>query len=275
MSHDRAREKAATKAHQTVYVPNAWDACAGVQPHQSHRPFSRWIVRMLAAFGANRVQRIRGLDHVSTECDPFILAMNHTVKLEAPIVPAILGGLRGGKMIRFIADWNLMLIPPVYFIYRAGQVIVLDRKPAKPAFLNMFRPWLTSKTPAMERAEELIDQGHSIGIFPEGTTNPDSQRLLRGFYGAAKLSVVKGVPVVPAGIRFPNHRGTGRIGEFEPMEIEIGKPMSPPLHDAKPPRRVVYDFHAAIMQEIARLSGKSWQAESSRTKACLAQKISP
>jgi 1-acyl-sn-glycerol-3-phosphate acyltransferase len=258
-----------------LIVPNAWDSFFLPEPHQRERPWSRWIVRCIAGFGSNRIHSIRGFENISGARDPFILALNHTQKIEAPIVPAVLGILRQGKMIRFIADWNLMLVPMVYFMYRAGQVIVLDRKSAKPNFLNILRPYLTSKTPAFDRAQELIDEGHSIGIFPEGTTNSDSQQLLRGFSGAAKLAIMKGVPVVPAGIRFPNHRGTGPVREFEPMTIEIGHPLPPPEHTMKPRRRVVHDFHSVIMQEIARLSGKSWQPQSSRTKACLAQKISP
>tara|TARA_Y100001934_G_C12385149_1_gene795153 strand:+ start:6619 stop:7416 length:798 start_codon:yes stop_codon:yes gene_type:complete len=253
---------------------NSWELAIRPMPHQYHRTMARWIVRNIAIFGAGRIQAIEGMEHLDVEKDPFVLALNHTQKIEAPIVPAVLGVMRGGKMIRFIADWNLMLVPFVYFIYRSGQVIVLDRKPAKPAFLNVFRPWLTHKTTAFDHAMELIDQGHSIGVFPEGTTNSHPTQLLRGFVGAAKLSIMKGVPVVPAGIRFPKHQGDGPVRELEPMRIVIGKPIPPPEHSESPKRRLVYDFHSVIMQEIARLSGKSWQSESSRNKSCLAQKTS-
>ena len=173
----KATQDSAPEEVDPVVVPNAWDAFFSLTPHQRERPLGRWIVRCIAGFGSNRIHSIRGLENISTESDPIILALNHTQKIEAPIVPAVLGILRQGKMIRFIADWDLMLVPLVYLMYRAGQVIVLDRKPAKPKFLNILRPLLTSKTPAFDRAQELIDEGHSIGIFPEGTTNSDSQQL--------------------------------------------------------------------------------------------------
>ena len=242
------------------------EALLGHMPHQAGRPWSQLIVRGIAALFRRNILSFRGLSNIGIDRDPFILALNHTQKLEAPFVPATLSVLRQGKMIRFIADWNLMLVPGVYFVYRAGEVIVLDRKPAKPAFLNIFRPLLTDKIAASDRAAELIDEGHSIGIFPEGTTNADSRRLLRGFYGAAQLSITKGVPVVPGGIRFPFHRGDGPIREMEPMEIEFGEAMPPPEINEKPNRRVVMAFHHAVMQEISRLSGKSWQPESDRKK---------
>lgn len=235
-------------------------------PYQTHRLWSQFIIRGIAATFRHNILSFNGLSNIGVDQDPFILALNHTQKLEAPFVPATLAMLRGGKMIRFIADWNLMLVPGVWVVYRAGEVIVLDRKPAKPPFLNIFRPLLTDKITASERAAQLIDEGHSIGIFPEGTTNNDSKNLLRGFYGAAQLSITKGVPVVPAGIRFPYHHGDGPIREMEPMEIEFGASMQPPETNEKPKRRVVMNFHHAIMQEISRLSGKSWQPESDRKK---------
>lgn len=212
------------------------------------------------------IHSLRGVSNIDPDQGPFILALNHTQKLEALFVPSTLSVLRNGEMIRFIADWNLMLVPGIFFVYRAGEVIVLDRKPAKPAFLNIFRPLLTHKMPAMERAANLLDQGHCVGIFPEGTTNSDPKQMLRGFYGAAQLSMTKGVPVVPAGIRFPFHEGDGPIKEMEPMEIEFGTAMPPPETNEKPKRRAVMTFHHAIMQEISRLSGKSWQPDFDRKK---------
>lgn len=213
-----------------------------------------------------RVLKITGQRNIAVEHDPFILALNHSQKVEAPLMGGLVGHLRGGKMVRFIADWNLLLVPGVSIVYHAGQVIILDRKPAKPAFLNIFRRWLTHKMPASERAEQLIDRGHCIGIYPEGTTNKDPKKLLRGFFGAAQLSIKKGVPVVPGGIRFPLNDGSRPINELEPMEIEFGEAMPPPVVSEKPARRDVVNFHAAIMQEISRLSGKSWQPKSSRQK---------
>jgi 1-acyl-sn-glycerol-3-phosphate acyltransferase len=243
-------------------------------PHQRWRLHGHFVIRFVAAAFGRRVLRMSGLEHVGPDRDPFILALNHSQHLEALFVPATLGMLRQGKMIRFIADWNLQLVPGIWLVYRAGQVILLDRKPAKPAWLNIFRPLLTSKVPASERAAQLIDEGHSIGIFPEGTTNRDPRQLLRGFYGAAQLSITKGVPVVPAGIRFPRHQGDEPIGANEPMEIEFGPAINPPMVTERPKRKDLMAFHSVIMQEISRLSGKSWQAASSRRKPCLERNIS-
>ena len=242
--------------------------------HQRGRPHGHAVVRSFAALFGKRILKITGLEHIGIDRDPFVLAMNHSQWLEALFVPSSLGVFRCGKMIRFIADWNLQLVPGIWLVYRAGQVIILDRKPAKPAWLNILRPLLTKKTPASERAAQLLEAGHSVGVFPEGTTNRDPKNLLRGFYGAAQLSMTKGVPVVPGGIRFPRHSGDGPLQEGEPMEIEFGPAIAPPSVSEKPKRKDLLAYHKVIMQEISRLSGKSWQAESSRRKPCLVQKTS-
>ena len=229
-------------------------------PSQAGRPFARSVIRgLLLAFGGSIV-RVCGLERIAAEHDPFILALNHSTKLEALFLPAFLLHTRAGQPLHFIADWNLKLVPGIAFIYRAGDVITLDRKPARPRFLNVLRPLLTDRVAAFTRAAERLGAGASVGIFPEGTTNRDPRRLLRGFSGAARLSLQSGVPVIPAGVRFPQHQYGTRIPELAPMEIEFGEPLVPP---AKPnlTASAVRAWHGCVMHEIARLSGKTWSNE--------------
>lgn len=207
--------------------------------------------------------RVQGLEHIAPEHDPFILALNHSTKLESLFLPAFLLHARGGKPLHFIADWNFKLVPGIALIYRAGDVITLDRKPARPSCLNVLRPLLTDRVPAFTRAAERLASDASVGIFPEGTTNRDPRRLLRGFHGAAKLSLQTGVPVVPAGVRFPGHANAARIPELAAMEIEFGPPLQPPDERDLTPA-AVRTWHGRIMTEIARLSGKTWTNERKR-----------
>lgn len=142
-------------------------------PHKAGRPLARGVIRgLLLAFGGCIV-RVRGLERIAPEHDPFILALNHSTKLEALFLPAFLLHQRAGTPLHFIADWNLKLVPGIACIYRAGDVITLDRKPARPRFLNALRPLLTDRVPAFTRAAERLVAGASVGIFPEGTTNRD------------------------------------------------------------------------------------------------------
>lgn len=238
----------------------ARDILSAPMPHKAGRLLARGVIRgLLLAFGGCIV-RVRGLERIAPEHDPFILALNHSTKLEALFLPAFLLHTRAGKPLHFIADWNLKLVPGIACIYRAGDVITLDRKPARPRFLNVLRPLLTDRVPAFTRAAERLAAGASVGIFPEGTTNRDPGRLLRGFHGAAKLSLQAGVPVIPAGVRFPRHEHAPRIPELAPMEIEFGAPLVPPAeHDLT--AAAVRAWHARVMSEVARLSGKTWSNE--------------
>jgi len=229
-------------------------------PQLAGRPLARAVIRgLLLAFGG-AIRNVRGLGHVLPARDPFILALNHSTKLEALFLPAFLLHVREGKALHFIADWNFKLVPGIAGIYRSGDVITLDRKPARPRFLNLLRPLLTDRVPAFTCAAERLAAGASVGIFPEGTTNRDPRRLLRGFHGAAKLSLQANVPVVPAGLRFPRHTDAARIPELAPMEIEFGEPLAPPA-ERDLSAAAVRAWHARLMGEIARRSGKTWSNE--------------
>ena len=217
----------------------------------------RVVVRSVAMLGSSHIARIDGLEHVLPDRDPFILALNHSTKLEAILVPATLMLLRRGHHVHFLADWNFKLVPGVSLLYHCARVITVPNKDAKPRFLNALKPYLTSDVPPMEQARALLEAGGSIGIFPEGTVNRDRVNLLRGRLGAARLSLQTGVPIVAAGLRYPTAPATGRIPEGTPMEIEFGPAMTPPAIAGEPSPTALRDWHYEIMTAIGTLSHKS------------------
>jgi 1-acyl-sn-glycerol-3-phosphate acyltransferase len=227
----------------------------------------RALVRGAALVARHRVKSIRGLEHIAPERDPFILALNHGTRQEALLVPPLLILLRGGRGIHFLADWNFRMIPGVDLLYRRAGAITVPRKPARPRILNALRPLFTDALPPFEQARGHLAAGRPVGIFPEGTVNRDAALLLRGRHGAARLSLETGAPVVPAGIRFPTvPRGTS-VPEGSPMEIEIGPPLRPSPVKRALAQPSVAEWHAQMMTEIGRLSGKSWRAADTGEKA--------
>src|SRR5262245_58153426 len=182
----------------------------------------RWLIRALALFARRRVVSISGLEHVSPDCDPFILALNHNSRSEALLLPALLMLYRHGRLIRFLADWNFRLVPGVGLIYRRAETITVTRKSARPRLLNILKPLYTPPTSALARARAQLEAGRSVGVFPEGTVNRNPRQLLRGDRGAARLSLQTGIPIVPAGIRFE------AIEHSAAMTIVIGAPLVPP-----------------------------------------------
>jgi 1-acyl-sn-glycerol-3-phosphate acyltransferase len=200
----------------------------------------------------NRVVSVSGVPHIAVDRDPFILVLNHSTRLEALIVPALLLAARGGQKIPFLADWNFRLIPGIGLLYKQAGVVNVTRKDAKPRILNGLKPIYAHENGAWQYAEHLLQSGSSIAIFPEGTVNRDPARLLKGRVGAAYLSRVTGVPVVPAGLLFPGVAEGHRIPEGSPIALKIGTPLEFSRTATLRAR------HAAIMTAISIQSGKSW-----------------
>ncbi|WP_342362610.1 lysophospholipid acyltransferase family protein [Terrarubrum flagellatum] len=221
----------------------------------------RWLAKTMAAVARRSVRAIHGLEHVSTPRDPFILALNHNTRIEALFVPALLMLHRRGRLIHFLADWNFRLIPGVNQLYLRGGAITVTRKPARPAFLNVLKPLFTSATSPMEQARAHILAGRPIGVFPEGAVNRNPTRLMRGRFGAARLSLETGAPIAPAGIRLIDPYGGLALSGRALIEVHIGPLLHPPAASASVASAAeVRAWHAVMMTDIARLSGKSWIA---------------
>ena len=234
----------------------------------TYRQSPGWInafaVRICASIGARLLVEIEGAENLRAENDPFIAVLNHSQKLEALYLPGVLMHLRKGKVIHFLADWNFCLVPGVWFFYHFGQAIPIARKSAKPRFLNTLKPLFVSREPGLSRARRALESGRSIGIFPEGTTNRDPKTLLQGNRGAAQLSMQTQSPILPIGVCFPFHNSAAPIPECIPMSLRVGKLMFPSPVKGKPNLREICGWHRQIMETVASLSGKSWQAHSRR-----------
>ncbi|RAI39282.1 lysophospholipid acyltransferase family protein [Rhodoplanes roseus] len=218
----------------------------------------RCLVRTMALAARGRVLAVSGLQNVRAGYDPFILALNHSTRTEALLVPAVLTLHRGGRLIHFMADWNFRLIPGVGLLYRRAGTLTVTAKPARPRVLNLLRPLYRPPGSVLDHARACLARGRSVGIFVEGTVNRDPDRLLPGRRSAALLSLETGVPIVPVGIRFP-HAAPGRpIGDRDAMEVRIGPPLLPRERLERPSPAALRAWHATVMGEIARLSGKTW-----------------
>lgn len=226
------------------------------QPLPSIAWRDRVLTRLVTATAMPALVDISGLEHVSEVRDPFVLALNHTTRFEAVALPALLMYYRGGRRVHFLADWNFQMIPGIGLLYRRSGAIVVMRKSARPRFLNVLKPLYGPSEPSHARALAHLKAGRSVGVYPEGTVNRDPERLLRGRFGAARLSLEAGVPVVPGGIRV--HANDG----WRPsLEIRFGPPLRPERPaDGSVDRAEVRRWHVTIMNEIAALSGKSWES---------------
>ena len=125
------------------------------------------------------------------------------------------------------------------------------------------------KDSGFTRSRRKLLEGRTLGIYPEGTVNRNPKLLLRGYTGAARLSLVTGAPIVAAGIRFPGHPLDQPIPDGARFTIDIGAPIYPSkVNEIDIDAEMVRDWHHCIMRELSRLSHKEFQPQSTRRKLC-------
>ncbi|NBO63584.1 MAG: 1-acyl-sn-glycerol-3-phosphate acyltransferase [Acidobacteria bacterium] len=226
--------------------------------HQSNDRCKRWLIRGILIIFGKRILSVEGWHWLDSVSDPFLIAINHSQRLEALLLPTLLFWYREGRLIHFLADWNFILNPIVAFGYWKGEVIPVTRKPARPRILSGLRSWVVSTPHGYDRARKHLQAGRSVGIFPEGTTNRQTDRMLTGHTGAARLSLEAECPVIPVGIRFPKAKERGWVSPWDRMQVSIGPPLHPPPSTTPAPSAEVKSWHEEIMRAISVQSGKSW-----------------
>ena len=173
---------------------------------------------------------------------PLIIAANHASNLDVPIIGAWLIP-RLGRRIHWLGKKELFDWPIIGWVAANGGVHPVDRG--------------TADIEAFRLAQRILDQGHVLFVFPEGTRSPDG-RLQGARDGIALLALRTGAPVVPVGIAgsngvwpkgqrlpHPGGRVTIRVGRaFRPVdELPAGT-------DRSAAKRLTTDL---IMRRIAGL----------------------
>lgn len=219
----------------------------------------RLMARLTARLALVQVQTISNWQRLLPQRDPFILVANHGSRREAVFLSALCLLIRSGKPVRFLADWNFRLIPGVGYFYDHSGAILVTTKSARPRLLNRLKPRFARQGPPFDQARAALRAGGAVGVFPEGTVNRDAKGLLRGRYGAARLSLELGVPLLPVGLRFLGPpRSDGRSDSSAPLHIEVGSPMAPAQALDSPTAAEVRAWHRQMMNAIAALCGKPW-----------------
>lgn len=157
------------------------------------------------------IKEVRGLESIPKP--PFILVSNHTSYLDIIIdsylcVPGkfhFIGQIDGFKGI------TKLLIRTIYFI---SGVIPLDRKSDQ------------SRENALKEAIKVLQKGNILVLYPEGRRSTNGQ-VQEGKFGAAKIFLKTGVPIITAGIKgtFELMPPKGKLKIKKIIEISIGDPL--------------------------------------------------
>lgn len=142
---------------------------------------------------------------------PVILASNHISNADAVILGAWLTK-RLGRRIHWLGKKEMFDWPIVGWMARNGGVHPVDRTAAD---VDAFR-----------MAERVLNEGHVLTIFPEGTRSPTGE-LQKPKDGLAMLALRTGAPIVPIGIAdtdriWPKGRLLPRPGGHATMRV--GRP---------------------------------------------------
>ena len=151
---------------------------------------------------------------------PVIVAANHASNFDAVVlgswlIPKI------GRRFQWLGKKELFDWPVVGFVARRGGVHPVDRS--------------TADIEAYRLAKRILDEGHVLFVFPEGTRSRDGA-LHEGRDGVASLALRTGAPIVPVGIAgsdrvWPRGRTLPRPGGR--VTVRVGSPFR--LADVLPP----------------------------------------
>jgi len=159
--------------------------------------FTGWAIDIVAGL------RVEGREHLAGLAGPALICPNHSSHLDAPVVRAALPAtMRDHSAIAAAADY-----------WFGGRVV----GSAVGLALGAIPFGRTSDVRAsLEHVAELVNRGHTVIVFPEGTRSADGHlQPLR--QGIGLLATQLRVPIVPVGIEgtheilpkgssFPTHR---------------------------------------------------------------------
>ena len=151
---------------------------------------------------------------------PVIIAANHASNLDAVVLGSWLIP-RIGRRFQWLGKKELFAWPVIGFLATHGGVHPVDRSRAD--------------VEAYRLAKRILDEGHVLFVFPEGTRSRDGA-LHEGRDGVASLALRSGAPIVPVGIAgsdrvWPRGRLLPRPGGR--VTVRVGSPFR--LADVLPP----------------------------------------
>lgn len=164
------------------------------------------LVRLAARFLLHlSPAAVKGREHIPVS-GGFILVSNHASLFDPPIL-----AIASPRQMTYIAKIELFTNPLFgWFIRKLGAYPIRRGVGDREAF---------------QTAIDLLDRGHALVVFPEGTrTTTGAMGRIR--IGAAMMALAAGVPLIPAYIEgsFAAWPKGGRIRR-SPVRVRIGPPI--------------------------------------------------
>jgi 1-acyl-sn-glycerol-3-phosphate acyltransferase len=175
----------------------------------------------------------------------FIAAPNHCTEIDPVVVGHMLYNMN--RPPHFLAKAGLFKAPVLGFLLRATRQIPVERSTA-------------GANRSLQAAQEVVDAGGAIIIYPEGTLTRDPDLWpMKGHTGAARLAIQTGAPVVPiahwgAQEVFPRYAKRFHIFPRKTVRVLVGDPVDLSGFAGRPlDRATLNEATELIMDAITRL----------------------
>ena len=187
---------------------------------------------------------IEGLERPLDIDGPLLVVSNHTSNADGALLVCWLTPALGRKM-HLLGKQEAMDRPLLGWALAQNGVIGVRRGAAD---LEAFRA-----------AKRVLDEGHVLGVFPEGTRSPDG-RLQLAKDGAAILAMRTGASILPVGLSGTHRywpRGQRLFGLGGHVRMRVGTPFTLPRITGGDRRRAQAEATRTIMTKIAELLAPS------------------
>ena len=214
-------------------------------PRRRRGPFAYRVAKAALDAPLRRAYRVDvdGLDNVPAG-EGVILAANHRSFMDS-----IFLALASPEPVAFVAKAEYFENALTRWLFNATGQIPLRR--GSPVGARK----------ALAAASEVLDDGGTLGIYPEGTRSRDG-KLHRGKLGPARLAAATGAAIVPVGlvgtdeVQLPDERLPHL---FRPVTVRFGRPrhlQAPP--GGRVPAKRLRATTDELMADIADLSGAEY-----------------
>src|SRR5215204_4043981 len=194
--------------------------------HFGHKCARAWSWLILETTGV-RVE-VEGLDQLDPSRS-YIFAANHQSIYDIPILFASLP-----FQLRILAKESLGRIPFMgWHLQRTGHVLVDRSKPGAGVVKKMAR---------------LVEQGHSLIVFPEGTRSTDG-RVARFKGGPFVIALQSALPVVPISVVGSRHVMFKGQLMVQPGHVRVI--VHPPIETRGVPKEAVRELTGSVREKVA------------------------
>ena len=185
-----------------------------------------------------------GLRHVPSN-GAVIIASNHLSFSDSIFMPLVVP-----RKVTFLAKSEYFTSPGIKGFIKKLTFIALGQVPID-------RSGGKRSEAALATGLKVLQQGHCLGIYPEGTRSPDG-RLYKGRTGIARMAIESGAPIIPVAMfNTAEIQPTGQVvPKVRRVEMVFGEPMY--FNGDSTDQVLLRTATNQIMEKIAELSKQEY-----------------